>query len=240
MALTFPSYLALSMAVTAAVCGHATYMHRYLYRTMVHLESSKFATLVRESVCVSMVVDCAAPARCFLGGPLAGLSMSARRTDWCFHPWFVSCLASFSLVQLVDGVGSGLCPQALGNMLLATVLVAGKTVQRLFLGSLRFREVERLHLRIREAVIETCLAMTVFRDDFNTNFILMFGMLLFLKVFHWLAKDRIEFVRSWLLIECTAYPLGLAAAVSPWCCVLPFFWTSTLRTAYAYMEGSQR
>lgn len=85
--------------------------------------------------------------------------------------------------------------QALGNMLLAAVLVAGKTVQRLFLGSLRFREVERLHLRIREAVIETCLAMTVFRDDFNTHFILMFGLLLFLKVFHWLAKDRIEFVR---------------------------------------------
>lgn len=79
-------------------------------------------------------------------------------------------------------------------MLLAAVLVAGKTVQRLFLGSLRFREVERLHLRIREAVIETCLAMTVFRDDFNTHFVLMFGLLLFLKVFHWLAKDRIEFV----------------------------------------------
>eukprot|EP00168_Porphyra_purpurea_P010833 TRINITY_DN2703_c0_g1_i6.p6 TRINITY_DN2703_c0_g1~~TRINITY_DN2703_c0_g1_i6.p6 ORF type:complete len:236 (-),score=78.81 TRINITY_DN2703_c0_g1_i6:1730-2437(-) len=130
MALTFPSYLALSVAVAAAVCGHATYMHRYLYRTVVHLGSSKFATL------------------------------------------------------------------ALGNMLLATVLVAGKTVQRLFLGSLRFREVERLHLRIREAVIETCLAMTVFRDDFNTNFILMFGMLLFLKVFHWLAKDRIEFLEE--------------------------------------------
>lgn len=86
-------------------------------------------------------------------------------------------------------------PQALGNMLLATVLVAGKTVQRLFLGTLRFREVERLHLRIREAIIETCLAMTVFRDDFNTKFCLLFGLLLFLKVFHWLAKDRIEFVR---------------------------------------------
>lgn len=87
-------------------------------------------------------------------------------------------------------------------MLLAAVLVAGKTVQRLFLGSLRFREVERLHLRIREAVIETCLAMTVFRDDFNTHFILMFGLLLFLKVFHWLAKDRIEFVRFLVLGHC--------------------------------------
>jgi len=100
-------------------------------------------------------------------------------------------------------------------MLLATVLVAGKTVQRLFLGSLRFREVERLHLRIREAVIETCLAMTVFRDDFNTNFILMFGMLLFLKVFHWLAKDRIEFVRSWLLISAWFSGGGLALVLCP-------------------------
>lgn len=108
----------------------------------------------------------------------------------CVFPFFDCCLCAVALPLMgYDTV------QALGNMLLAAVLVAGKTVQRLFLGSLRFREVERLHLRIREAVIETCLAMTVFRDDFNTHFILMFGLLLFLKVFHWLAKDRIEFVR---------------------------------------------
>lgn len=47
MSLTFPSYLALSVAAAAAVFGHATYMHRYLYRTVVHLASSKVATLVR-------------------------------------------------------------------------------------------------------------------------------------------------------------------------------------------------
>lgn len=102
-------------------------------------------------------------------------------------------------------------------MLLAAVLVAGKTVQRLFLGSLRFREVERLHLRIREAVIETCLAMTVFRDDFNTHFILMFGLLLFLKVFHWLAKDRIEFVRFLVLCHCPfLFPIFAALVGVPW------------------------
>lgn len=47
MSLTFPSYLALSVAAAAAVFGHAAYMHRYLYRTVVHLGSSKVATLVR-------------------------------------------------------------------------------------------------------------------------------------------------------------------------------------------------
>ena len=42
---------------------------------------------------------------------------------------------------------------------------------------------------------ESLLALTIFRDDFDILFLLMFGFLLFVKYFHWLASDRIEWVR---------------------------------------------
>ena len=44
------------------------------------------------------------------------------------------------------------------------------------------------------AVTETCLAFTVFRDDFSPKFVSLFTLLLFLKGFHWLAEDRIDYV----------------------------------------------
>ena len=44
------------------------------------------------------------------------------------------------------------------------------------------------------AVTETCLAFTVFRDDFSPRFVALFTLLLFLKCFHWLAEDRVDYV----------------------------------------------
>lgn len=50
------------------------------------------------------------------------------------------------------------------------------------------------------AVTETCLAFTVFRDDFSPRFVAQFTLLLFLKCFHWLAEDRVDYMeRSPLL-----------------------------------------
>lgn len=46
------------------------------------------------------------------------------------------------------------------------------------------------------AVTETCLAFTVFRDDFSPRFVALFTLLLFLKCFHWLAEDRVDYVSN--------------------------------------------
>ena len=48
------------------------------------------------------------------------------------------------------------------------------------------------------AVTETCLAFTVFRDDFSPRFVALFTLLLFLKCFHWLAEERVDFVSFFL------------------------------------------
>lgn len=36
--------------------------------------------------------------------------------------------------------------------------------------------------------------MTIFREEFNLQFVIVFTTLLFLKIFHWLCQDRVEFV----------------------------------------------
>lgn len=42
--------------------------------------------------------------------------------------------------------------------------------------------------------METCLAFTVFREDFSPRFVMLFVLLLFVKSFHWLSEDRVDFM----------------------------------------------
>lgn len=101
------------------------------------------------------------------------------------------------------------------------VVMMGKLFRKLFLGSLELLSLRYVragralcnvtllkkinsnsissnfqHLVERSwyAVTETCLAFTVFRDDFSPKFLALFTLLLFLKSFHWLAEERVDFV----------------------------------------------
>ncbi|CAI2353865.1 unnamed protein product [Caenorhabditis sp. 36 PRJEB53466] len=65
-------------------------------------------------------------------------------------------------------------------------------LKSIFFGDLRAAEAEHLSERTWHAVLETCLAFTVFRDDFSAVFVLQFIGLLFIKCFHWLADDRVD------------------------------------------------
>uniref|UniRef100_A0A8C1GK18 RING-type E3 ubiquitin transferase n=1 Tax=Cyprinus carpio TaxID=7962 RepID=A0A8C1GK18_CYPCA len=74
------------------------------------------------------------------------------------------------------------------------VFLLGKLMRKVFFGQLRAAEMEHLIERSWYAVTETCLAFTVFRDDFSPRFVVLFTLLLFLKCFHWLAEDRVDFM----------------------------------------------
>uniref|UniRef100_A0A8C8R4S7 RING-type E3 ubiquitin transferase n=1 Tax=Pelusios castaneus TaxID=367368 RepID=A0A8C8R4S7_9SAUR len=83
------------------------------------------------------------------------------------------------------------------------VFLLGKFMGKVFFGQLRAAEMEHLLERSWYAVTETCLAFTVFRDDFSPRFVALFTLLLFLKCFHWLAEDRVDFMErspniSWI------------------------------------------
>ncbi|RKO95806.1 hypothetical protein CAUPRSCDRAFT_8841, partial [Caulochytrium protostelioides] len=82
------------------------------------------------------------------------------------------------------------------NFCLFCSIIVGRMLQRLFFGKLRALEVEHLYERAWFAVTETCLAMTIFRNDFNVSFVSHFGFLLFIKIFHWILQDRIDFMEQ--------------------------------------------
>jgi len=77
---------------------------------------------------------------------------------------------------------------------LVLVILTGKLMRKLFFGQLRAAEFEHLMERSWYAVTETCLAFTVFKDDFSPKFVALFTLLLFLKSFHWLAEERVDYM----------------------------------------------
>ena len=84
----------------------------------------------------------------------------------------------------------------LGNEALVITLIFGQLCKQLFFGRLRDAEVEALYERSWYAITETCLAMTIFREEFNLRFVAMFTALLFLKIFHWLMQDRVSYMEQ--------------------------------------------
>lgn len=61
---------------------------------------------------------------------------------------------------------------------------------QLFLGSLRDIEQEMVRERLSSAVMESLLALTIFREEFSAFFVTMFASLVFVKVLHWLVQVR--------------------------------------------------
>ena len=88
----------------------------------------------------------------------------------------------------------GALGQVLGNMALVLTFLAGRITKSVFLGTLRDAEVEILLENARYAVTETCLALTIFREELNVRVAALFTALLFAKIFHWLCASTVEFV----------------------------------------------
>jgi E3 ubiquitin-protein ligase synoviolin len=87
---------------------------------------------------------------------------------------------------------SKICVVLLLNTALVAMCAAWQLVKRLFLGSLREAEVERLNLQSWREVVEILFAVTIFRQDFSVAFLAMVAALLLVKALHWLAQKYIE------------------------------------------------
>lgn len=103
--------------------------------------------------------------------------------------------SNFYSAAVMLGRSNG-CMMVLFNFGLFLTLCFGKVCQKIFFGPLRAVEIEHLYERSWYAITESLLAMTIFRDDFGTNFVILFVTLLFLKVFHWLSADRVEYMEQ--------------------------------------------
>ena len=85
----------------------------------------------------------------------------------------------------------------LGNLGFASSLVLYHVITCIFLGTLRDYETERVQDRVGQAIVETLLAMTIFRQNVESFGLLSrFVLLAFMKIFHWLAQDRVDFIET--------------------------------------------
>lgn len=73
-------------------------------------------------------------------------------------------------------------------------MLLGTLLQTVFLGPLRLIEAEHLYENSWYSISEIFLAMTIFREEFDTRFAFFFCLLLAVKMFHWLVKDRLDYV----------------------------------------------
>ncbi|KAI3398657.1 hypothetical protein diail_8844 [Diaporthe ilicicola] len=87
---------------------------------------------------------------------------------------------------------SNLCLMILVNLVFLVYGSFMYGLQRLCFGTLRPVEVEQLYEKAWFAVTETCLAMTVFREEVGAFFIVMFTALITGKVWGWIGEGRVE------------------------------------------------
>ncbi|KHO00924.1 RING finger protein [Metarhizium album ARSEF 1941] len=96
-------------------------------------------------------------------------------------------------------------PHANANQCLTKVLVNFSlllyssfvyALTRLCYGTLRAVEVEQLTERAWFAITETCLAMTIFREEIGAWFLVMFTSLVTGKVWGWIGDGRVEFLEQ--------------------------------------------
>ncbi len=69
-------------------------------------------------------------------------------------------------------------------------------LQRLLYGPLRPIEVEQLYEKAWFAITETCLAMTIFREEVGGWFLVMFVCLLVGKVWGWIGEGRVDIMEQ--------------------------------------------
>ncbi|KAK4485657.1 hypothetical protein RD792_008300 [Penstemon davidsonii] len=82
------------------------------------------------------------------------------------------------------------------NMGLVLMCILWQLTKKIFLGSLREAEVERLNEQSWREVMEILFAITIFRQDFSVSFLAMVTALLLIKALHWLAQKRVEYIET--------------------------------------------
>ncbi|KAF4393345.1 hypothetical protein F8388_023149 [Cannabis sativa] len=82
------------------------------------------------------------------------------------------------------------------NMGLVIMCILWQLTKRVFLGTLREAEVERLNEQSWREVMEILFAITIFRQDFSVSFLAMVTALLLIKALHWLAQKRVEYIET--------------------------------------------
>jgi E3 ubiquitin-protein ligase synoviolin len=93
----------------------------------------------------------------------------------------------------------------ISNMVFALALLLAQIMIKVFFGSLRDVEYELIMERAKYSITETCLALTIFRNDLSPSVFAFFLSLLFLKVFHWLSRSRVDYLEQVARVSLSAH-----------------------------------
>ncbi|MCJ1392859.1 E3 ubiquitin-protein ligase hrd1 [Xylographa bjoerkii] len=91
---------------------------------------------------------------------------------------------------------SNACLMILTNLVLLGVCGIMFGLQKILYGPLRPIEVEQLYEKAWFAITETCLAMTIFREEVGGWFVVMFVSLLIGKIWGWIGEGRVEILEQ--------------------------------------------
>jgi hypothetical protein len=91
---------------------------------------------------------------------------------------------------------SKICFMLLLNTGLVAMCAAWQLVKRIFLGTLREAEVERLNEQSWREVVEILFTVTIFGQDFPVAFFAMVASLLLVKALHWCLRLLIAYEKT--------------------------------------------
>jgi E3 ubiquitin-protein ligase synoviolin len=77
------------------------------------------------------------------------------------------------------------------NDAIISLVLFGGLIVKIFFDKLRVGEEEKVYENSYITIIETCLALTIFRGAASLYVFFFFLFTLFLKIFHWISKMRI-------------------------------------------------
>lgn len=117
-------------------------------------------------------------------GASAGLAAAVVTSAFYQRANFYSAMVYLS--------NSNLCLMILVNLIFLAYGSFMYGLQRLCFGTLRPVEVEQLYEKAWFAVTETCLAMTIFREEVGAFFLVMFTALITGRVWGWIGEGRVE------------------------------------------------
>ena len=122
------------------------------------------------------------------------ISVPTSTPPWCIspraacHSWYVFYPDYCKYGARSDTLSS----QILVNLIFLVYGSFMYGLQRLCFGQLRPVEIEQLYEKAWFAVTETCLAMTIFREEVGAFFLVMFTALVTGKVWGWIGEGRVE------------------------------------------------
>lgn len=107
------------------------------------------------------------------------------------------------------------------------LMFLAKVTTRVFFGRLQQAEVDNLVSQSWYAFFDMCLVFAFFQDELGTEFLFLFTILLFVRAFHWLIEERVDYMERTPVIN-ALFHIRVLTLISLLCFVDVHF----VRTAY--------